>query len=662
MAAPSPPLSTGNSRVNDSVGERENLSSHRLTRGVPDSGRFRGGGLVWSVVLGMLAGVSAAPAQQVRRESVIAPMAEAANERLARVLELAASSEWERAAAVLRQMERLDADALVEVEPRRHVSVTLVVPLLRAQFPQSALVEDRAREEEQARARLVEAQRLDDPLKLEEVWRAFPSTRAAAEAVALQADLFEKQGQPDVAAARWRLLEPPAEETPIDPAAMLRIRTTHIPPADRTAGSDEPDGAPAPRIGPPVWRVPAHEASESGRRSSPLELASRSPSTIVPLVQEGRVYLAENSSLRAVNVQDGRPVWPVDDGGRGDAVYGDPLEAEYAYQLPYTGELERWVAVAEGRLLAVVGAPFSVAAPLEPRMVESRLLSLDVATQEGKLQWRRTPREVLPDPAWRFSGPPLALGDRVWLSARRATPSMAIGVVCLNAADGTPLWFRQVAGLLHDPVRTSHLVTTDRLTVDTGRVYLAGDFGAVACLEGAKGRIDWLRRDDPPGPAVSPESQASELPGRSALLHHGRLYSVGRDDVTVQSLDTVTGAREWGQAVETPLRQLVGVRAGRVVAAGEELWGLDVETGAVRWRVLGDDAGTPFLGQAVLDGNRLYACTAGELFVIDVATGAMVQRVPLWEEHGVRGGRLVLAEDRLLVASSEELVALEFQR
>jgi outer membrane protein assembly factor BamB len=150
------------------------------------------------------------------------------------------------------------------------------------------------------------------------------------------------------------------------------------------------------------------------------------------------------------------------------------------------------------------------------------------------------------------------------------------------------------------------------------------------------------------------------MPDRTAICHRGLVYSVAHDDRTVQALDATTGAIAWRQTLPGSLRHVAGVRAGVVAVAGAELWGLDVDSGNVRWRFGFHDVEGEFIGQGSIAGDCLYACTREELWEIDLATGAPTRRVPLREGYGMRGGHVVNAGDRLLIAAHEELAAFAF--
>jgi outer membrane protein assembly factor BamB len=683
------------------------------------TGRWRlgwgGPGWVWGVVAaGVLSSnwtsTGSAQVQAVRREAVSVEASPEATRRVNTVLELAAAGEWERALEVLEQLETAEPDALAEVEPRRLLRAGLAAQVLRTQFPAEVLVRERARTAVATQAWLDEGRRFEDPELLSRVWRRHPSSAAAPIAVDAQAQLAWRDGRLDNAAALWKFLEPAQEAAVIDAAAPLRIRTDSPTAAELAAresllelfGGDvrradellgrfagtfpAAEGWLAGRegllldvlreqrtfanrtqslsgelpldIGPPLWRVPLHEVAEAGHLSNRPLLAQTAPPPVVPVCADGHVYFADGDTIRAVRVADGEPAWPIGEGEFRDVVYGDPYAEAYPYSLPYVGEVRRQIVVDRGRLYAVLGPQFSVEAPLEPRAINARLICLDVGAQEGKLLWSRAPLECLPDDAWRFSGPPLVLGSRLYISARRSRPALMVGVACIEAATGEPMWFQPVSGLLREPPRTHHLVTSDVLTAAQDRLVLASDFGATASLDLVTGRLEWVRRDEPQPWAPPSSVPPGEVAARPAVCHRGVVYAVGHDDRTVQALDAVTGARLWVQTVASPLRQIAGVHAGVVVAVGDHLWGLDVDTGTVRWRFGFDDVEGAFIGQAVRVGDSVYACTHDELWEIDLVSGEPLRRVPLGEGFGVAGGRLLQADAVLIVASDSALTAL----
>jgi outer membrane protein assembly factor BamB len=87
-----------------------------------------------------------------------------------------------------------------------------------------------------------------------------------------------------------------------------------------------------------------------------------------------------------------------------------------------------------------------------------------------------------------------------------------------------------------------------------------------------------------------------------------------------------------------------------LIASGDQLWGIDVATGEVAWRVGYDDPAGYGCGRGALAGGRVYWTTHEDLWVVEAATGIIERRVPLPLAAGRSGGNLVIAGDMLLIA------------
>lgn len=403
-----------------------------------------------------------------------------------------------------------------------------------------------------------------------------------------------------------------------------------------------------------AWRTPV-PAALPGRRWTAQPLLWRVPPRITPAVEETGLFVQDANELRGLRWEDGGPLWP--SGAESDRGVLARTGSETAAELPLLGE-PRWApTLSGGRLYVVAGSPVAYRAKAEPRALLTRLECFDVRRQEGKLLWTRSPQEVFPDANWQFSGPPLAVEERVFVAARRSEAEVAVGVACLEGASGELVWFRPVCGLLVSPPPTAHVVASDMLTCSFDRLILAGDFGATICLAQAGGEIEWISRDAPLPWRPPGTVPAVETPGRPAVMHRGRVHSVQQDDRTLQQLDAVTGVRLWRRDLGWRVSHVAGVRGGVVVVAGQKLAGVDFDSGALLWTFGFEDPAGSIIGEPLLAGETVYACTREELFGVDLSSGAIVRRVPLWAAYGVRGGTLLRGPGRVLVVSNEELAA-----
>jgi outer membrane protein assembly factor BamB len=678
---------------------------------------------VWLAALLLLASSPAthlAEGPVARREAVAVEASAAATRRIASVLDLIEQQNWEAVSAALDELETRLAGELAEVESRRLVEASLCSRIVRAQLPAEALRIHRDRVDDQAMQRYAEGLAARDVSALRLVVERYPASTVAGNAAAALAERCWEQGQLAEAAQIWSLLDD-SDSAVIDPAAPLRIRTDVLSPGDIAArlvltsyyGGDllrareqlrdlESQHASASGVlagervlwserlrtllnARPADAISRRTETASRNNVTPIDLAVGFPAwrtrlspldygeqltaatmldglhaSIRPAVSRDRVFLQEPWRLRALRLTDGSPVWPSgateDDG----TIYS--VEAPAPLERPWVGDPLLAPAVAGGKLFALMGHPFAVTARLEPRVVQQRLICLDVEAQEGKLLWSRSPRQLLPDAGWRFSAPPLAIDDRVYITARTAAPEPAVGVACIYAESGDLAWFTVACALLSESPAGHHVVAGDALSAGMERLFLTGDFGATACLDSGAGEVQWIALDEPlpwKQPGSTPETEAS---GRSAVYDRGRVYCVQHDDRTLQALDARTGATLWRTSVPTTIRQIVGIRAGILAASGDQLWGIDIDTGEVRWRFGFDDPSGAASGLAFIAGRSIHWPTRGDLFEVDILSGLAVRRFPLLEAYGIEAGDLLEAGDRLLIASPRSLTAMKAER
>lgn len=239
---------------------------------------------------------------------------------------------------------------------------------------------------------------------------------------------------------------------------------------------------------------------------------------------------------------------------------------------------------------------------------------------------------------------PVIAGDRLFV--RRLTkdgPQLA----CLKTADGGVLWqIRPPDAVLSDPVWVdgqllalvgaqtsdgSHQVSLAEFDVLTGDVrerhpvlriqdgwdrqipcsmslipggrLLAAIGGSVACLE-TSGHPLWVRRQTwlPLAQDNSFYEQTVEPP---ALSGDGTVACVMQPGVpVVECLELDNGRRKWVAGVVDP-RRMHGCVAGRfVLETAREVVALDLETGAVVWRLEAQSRGTALAGSPWLDARR----------------------------------------------------------
>jgi outer membrane protein assembly factor BamB len=214
------------------------------------------------------------------------------------------------------------------------------------------------------------------------------------------------------------------------------------------------------------------------------------------------------------------------------------------------------------------------------------------------------------------------------------------GVAAFDRATGAPRWDVPLGERANTPV------VAGRLAVATTWE------GSVIGLELAGGRVAW--RTALPGASMGPaDADASTVVAT--------WEAPGRTGAGVVAIDAATGRQRWGSRVEAGgVSAPVLARAGLVVLVAGDLaaHGLALDSGAERWHVDVEGAGSPEVPPAPVGDAVLVAHRLGGLVLVDAASGrpswrastdgAVVRGGPV---GGAPGGPFALALDdgRLLV-------------
>jgi len=202
-----------------------------------------------------------------------------------------------------------------------------------------------------------------------------------------------------------------------------------------------------------------------------------------------------------------------------------------------------------------------------------------------------------------YAGPAVA-GGKVYLMDRVKTEPDAKNpppkgtlpgserVVCLNAADGKPVWTHT-----YDcPYVSVSYPSGPRTTpvVDGDRVYTLGTMGDLLCLKAGDGKVVWSKN--------FPKDYNAPTPawGWSAhlLLDGDTLIAlVGGEGQAVVAFDKATGREKW-KALTTkeicyspPVITEAGGKRQLIVWLSDAVYGLNPETGAEYWKHKHPDAG-----------------------------------------------------------------------
>jgi outer membrane protein assembly factor BamB len=411
------------------------------------------------------------------------------------------------------------------------------------------------------------------------------------------------------------------------------------------------------------WRVPLRPtvpASPSiwGSDTPTRRVAedARAPLSYHPVLA-GDLVLANNQvEIVAFDVHTGEPAWGAPDG----RIYRDPFDEEVhaLYNPPANLGVPRFtMTVFDGRLYARMGSAVT-SRPREPEFARGSgyLVCLDLEAQ-GRLVWKIMP----PEKGLSFEGSPVTDGADVYVAMRRSDIQPQAHVACFEASSGRLRW-RQFLCAAETPARGMlHETTHNLLTLDRDTIYVNTNLGAVAAISARDGRVKWVSLY----PRVLQGDLLKPAPHRCrdlnpCLYDRCSLLVASSDSRRIFALDAATGQILWqtGSEVEDVVH-LLGVAGDTLIAGGDRLYWISLkaeEAGRVKhvWPLGHERLG---YGRGVLAGDCVLWPTREKIYVFDQATGKQRKVIPL-VPRGATGGNLLVAPGRLLIAGSEELVAL----
>lgn len=437
-------------------------------------------------------------------------------------------------------------------------------------------------------------------------------------------------------------------------------------------------------IGAPRWNRPLPvdpTNTHDSKRPFPF-----TPLCYHPVVYDNIVFVNDSNSIHAWNVLSGEPVWK-SEGPDPAVIYPTvPDDTSVAYKQTSVGEPHYTMTIADNRLFACMGSPVTCPA-IREFVPASDLICLDL-TREGKLVWKTSAHELLPDAVpWRFEGTPIVVNGRAYMALCRRSPLLEITVVCLDADDGELIWTRPVGSFRvsvdENFNRVSHLL----LTAGAGRLFLSTDVGEMIALNQADGRPDWAvtyeSRPQDPNDVLGERPQGTVPP----LFYEGMLFVAPQDGNAAYCIEANSGRIRWkhtyirnlpvglpeSQRRERELMQLAGRQwhhllgiapgglMGRLIVSGNALWSFDIETGNLVWTQSAGQfsrKGNSAFGRGLIASDQILIPMRESIEVFDLKTGNRTRSAPLKNpDSNEMGGNLTLASGTLLVAQPNRLVA-----
>lgn len=259
-----------------------------------------------------------------------------------------------------------------------------------------------------------------------------------------------------------------------------------------------------------------------------------------------------------------------------------------------------------------------------------------------------------------LEGTPVADDNRVYTVITLPGHQTSTYVAALSADTGRVEW---VQYLFDAPNRFDLQAATigilaghahHLLTLANDQLYYQSDNGAVASLDAATGRIQWV--------TAYPRQELENTPVirrdlNPAIYADGLVYVAPADSPHVFALEASSGAVRWKTSPLPDVVHLIGVAKGHLFATGDRVWTIDAQTGRIirSW----PDSGTGYAasGRGLLAGEYLYWPTQNEIHILDQKNGLRSNRgtIRIRERFQTTGGNLALGDGFLVVAGADSL-------
>ena len=276
--------------------------------------------------------------------------------------------------------------------------------------------------------------------------------------------------------------------------------------------------------------------------------------------------------------------------------------------------------------------------------------------REGLLVFKAMPD----DNSWAFEGAPVCNARKVFIAMRQSDVKPRAHVTCLDADSGQRCWRTEICSADTFASGRGAEITHGLLTLVGDTIFYNTNLGVVAALSADDGRIRWLRRYDRnkklPGGRLAGNMQRELSP---CVYDSGMVIVAPSDTRLIFALDAATGKPAWVTNKPDDVTHLLGTVHGAVVATGDRVWSLDLQTGRVNF-VWPEStmAGIRGLGRGVIAGGEVLWPTRDQIYRLDARTGAHTGS-PIDLTHlGSEGANLVVAGGFLLLAGPDDLHTL----
>ncbi len=410
---------------------------------------------------------------------------------------------------------------------------------------------------------------------------------------------------------------------------------------------------------------------------------------IVPVVDDGVVFVADSISVTALDLRSGRKIWH--HAGPMEEITLSPQATPW-FDLGIYARTRRDRAIAPNQHAApTVTADLVIASvqvpeprreqelrefegiPINWPLPRRRLVALDRRT--GEVVWHQErPHRHDADFVNSFdvAGPPVVHGGTVFVAGSVTEGAINAYAAAFDLATGDLLWNTLVCSgqqeltMFNRPFQ-EHVVSP--VALEQGDLFLSTNLGVVACVDAWSGRLRWLAGYEATGRNASMSPGATRR--RSVFWTNHPPFTRG-DTLFVTPLDSrfmLQLSRQTGRLVADPVdsqsrsdyrNHVEPAGPGRFVISGSEtLEAYDAHTNRRVWdtpAILDDE--NEIIGPVTYSGGLLFAPTRNGLLVVDAASGQPTDPAGVrpWKSHGARrvvpaGSVLVSTDNGLLFAA-----------
>ena len=304
--------------------------------------------------------------------------------------------------------------------------------------------------------------------------------------------------------------------------------------------------------------------------------------------------------------------------------------------------------------------PFDATTGWNPQAPLSRTRNEVVAyaSRTGKRRWELPAGESRLDGVRFINAPTIDDGQAIFPVVK----GDQLAVLCVGVERGELRWLTPIASHPLGGALRAWRDDASAVAVDGTTAYVVTNTGFAAAVDRLDGSIRWIarlpRKFSTPAPNWNVDARGDCLMTSDPVVVDGRLVVAPSDSDHVICLDAGTGAEIWKAAVPNTVTHLIGVRGGRVVLGGREIYAFDLDAPGPRpdpvWRASADP-----VGRGCLDDRHVYVpCTNG-IARFRLADGVALEAVDLGPDDSplgnlvpFPGGLVVVDEAGLAVYSS----------